>query len=196
MSPTVFRSTTFSSLWIAVALLSGPQKNTPVFLSAGFVWRQALRAIFAETGASQVIRGKTKTHEGPLNCVRTLLAELQVVLRSSPIIAVAFNHDDQAREIAKHLLEPRSDVREVIKRRCAKSVLIQIKVQVRGHPLQPIGDPRGCRLRLVGRDEGGGRTARPHSQARTARQRNPEESTKNQAAESRHEVSQSTHLNC
>ncbi len=81
MSPTVFRSTTFSSLWIAVASLSGPQKSTPVFLSAGFVRRQALRAIFAETDASQVIRGKTKTHEGPLNCVRTLLAELQVVLR-------------------------------------------------------------------------------------------------------------------
>ncbi len=87
-------------------------------------------------------------------------------------------------------------MRELIKRRCAKSVLIQIKVQVRGHPVQPICDPPRRRLRFVGRDEGGGRTALPHSQPRTARQRNPEESTKNQAAESPHEVSQSTHLNC
>lgn len=109
---------------------------------------------------------------------------------------MAFNHDDQVREIAKYFVERRSDASKFVTLRRTKTVLTQIKVQVRGHPRQAICDPSRGRLRILGCEERGRRTALPHSQPGAARQQAPQEGTKNQAAEYHRGVFQSTHLNC
>jgi len=55
---------------------------------------RTLRVRIAETDTSQAIGGKAETHKGPANGFRALPAELQVVNRRSPIIAVTLNHYD------------------------------------------------------------------------------------------------------
>lgn len=139
--------------------------HTSIFLTAGFVARQALWLGVAEAHSSQTVCGKAVSHENLLNCSGTPAPQLSVVLRRTAVVTVTLENDNQIRELPKDLLASRRHVSECAALACSRRLLAQSEVDVWGCLSQTRNDPVRCGLELLPFRRGSRRPALRRPQA-------------------------------
>src|SRR5579862_5636914 len=94
------------------SLLSGRQMRAAVLLPAILGRLGALRPLLAVANGFQAIGRDAQLHQEILGRRRAPVAQRQVILRRSPLVAMAFHHHREVRVLLEDLLQQRGVMRQ------------------------------------------------------------------------------------
>ena len=120
--------------------------NPPRLLSALVVLRFALCSAEAKARHTQAVLRKTQIPEQAPNGISPTFAKLFVVFVWKPVICVAFDHDNQVREVTKDILKSRNNLKECALLGRRQNLRIGSEIQIRRCARNSLPHPRWRRL--------------------------------------------------
>src|SRR5215469_15078672 len=128
-------------------LLARREMRPAVLLPAGFVLLGTLRAFLAVADGLETVTRNAKADQEILSGAGAAVAQPEVVLGRTALIAVAFHHDRSAGEIGQDALERSRVARQCVARVGADVALVIVEISVLHVAQEPLFQGLGDRRR-------------------------------------------------